>query len=326
MASEEITIKVPHRISGFFQIVEGESGRPFEDISRVGSRGGGPALTAFGTTRVRVKPTEHNSTENRPDLVRVVINGKDDTAAAKTSQYVASQLLPRNQEPVNVEIFHTFDLPIGCGYGASGAGALGAAIGLVMLLDLPYSMNEAGRIAHVAEVMNKTGLGTVGGQLCGGFSITTRAGFPFTMDKLLHDPALRVVCGTFGKIPTSDILKNWDFKNRITKYGKKALALLMERPTVRKFMDVSWEFVEAVGFGDVSELQLEDTMSLIHELNQMEVHGASMNQLGRSVFCCCEAAREEAVLEVFESYQPSIQIFPLSVCDTGPQVTARREV
>ena len=44
--------------------------------------------------------------------------------------------------PKIIEIYHEFELPVECGYGASGSGALGAIFGLNKLLGLKLSYLE----------------------------------------------------------------------------------------------------------------------------------------------------------------------------------------
>ena len=77
---------------------------------------------------------------------------------------------------IAIIIKHTFDLPIGAGYGSSGAGALGIALGLNKILDLGLEDLEAAKYAHIAEVENHTGLGTAGGQFIGGFTLSIITG------------------------------------------------------------------------------------------------------------------------------------------------------
>ena len=112
-----------------------------------------------------------------PSKCTITINGSESTKTAKTTFYVFSHYTSLIKQPVDIEIHHKYELPLGAGYGSSGCGAIGSSFGLNYLLNVGLSYNQAGRIAHIAEVMNKTGLGTVGGQLTGGISITTKAVF-----------------------------------------------------------------------------------------------------------------------------------------------------
>lgn len=310
---DQITILVPHRISGFFQIVESGGGRPVSDISKVGSRGGGPSLTAYGKTKIKIKdildPDERSKCE-------IFINGKKCTESAKTTFYVFSHIINLFKTPVKVEIKHDFEMPLGAGFGASGCGAIGAAFGLNFLLNVGLSYNNTGKIAHIAEVMNKTGLGTVGGQLTGGLSITTRAGFPFELDRILVPPKTKIVCGSFGPIFTETIIADPEHKEIIKKAGAVAMSELMKFPLFENFIKISRQFVEQTGLLEGSEMAT--TKNLIDDLNKLDIYGASMNQLGKSAYCLCKEKDLKRVLEVFETYKPDIFIKSLEICEIGP--------
>ncbi|OLS13505.1 MAG: hypothetical protein RBG13Loki_2876 [Promethearchaeota archaeon CR_4] len=306
-----VIVDVPHRISGFFEPVDVKLGRSVEDLARVGSRGGGPALTMFGHTTIKLLPT--TPSESR---CHIFINGEDVTTEAKTTAVVFQQFLDYLKTPVEVEIRHDFDLPIGCGYGASGAGAIGAAVGLTCVLGLPLTLNQAGRIAHIAEVMNKTGLGTVGGQLFAGFNITTHAGYPFILDKLIIPPGTKVICGSFGPVYTKSILSSWEWKEKIRSVGAKSFETLFTWPNLQNFMDVCRKFVADVGMLDA--LHLDNVKNLMDELNTLKIYGASMNQLGQSVYAICNVKQATAVKKIFEKHEVTKGPWELEVCYQGP--------
>ena len=52
-------------------------------------------------------------------------------------------------------------MPLGCGFGLSGAAALATAYALNEYLSLGKAREALAMIAHVAEVENRTGLGDV---------------------------------------------------------------------------------------------------------------------------------------------------------------------
>ena len=58
-------------------------------------------------------------------------------------------------------------LPLGCGFGLSGASALAAAYAINKLLKLRKSKRDLAVIAHTAEAQNKTGLSDVLNQFYG---------------------------------------------------------------------------------------------------------------------------------------------------------------
>ena len=222
------------------------------------------------------------------------------------------------KNPINVEIRHKYDLPIGAGYGSSGCGAIGTSFGLNYLFDVGLSYNQAGKIAHVAEVMNKTGLGTVGGQLTGGISITTKAGYPFEMDRIFYPPNVKILCGSFGSIPTQSIIGDPLHKAKIKQAGAKAMHAILKNPLFTEFIRISQKFVQEIGILESSQMQ--DVKELITTLNKLDVYGASMNQLGKSVYCFCKKENSRKIMEVFQSYSPST-LKELNVCETGPLVS-----
>ena len=155
---------VPAHISGFFQVCEAS------DPERMGSRNCGPCLDIGVHTEVKIEPANRTS-------VNVFINNKR-TPAAKTTLAVIEKLLAIVREPLEVKVAHSCQVPIGAGYGASGAGALGAALALSKALGLRLSRKRLATVAHVAEVNCRTGLGDVGAQALGGLVIGLEPGAP----------------------------------------------------------------------------------------------------------------------------------------------------
>ena len=312
---DKINVLVPHRISGLFQIVESGGGRPMNNLSEVGSRGGGPSLTAYGKTSIEIIDILDSGDRSNCEIF---INGKNVTDTAKTTFYVFSHYISLFNQPVKVRISHKFDMPIGAGFGASGCGAIGSSFGLNYLLNIGLSFNQAGKIAHIAEVMNKTGLGTVGGQLTGGLSITTKAGYPFELDKILVPPNTKIICGSFGPISTGSIIGDPHHKEIIKSAGAWAMKELMSHPVFQTFIDVSRKFVDKIKL--LENVEMKETKELIDDLNKLNIYGASMNQLGKSVYCFCKFEHEKKVLEVYESYCKNSKLYvkSLEVCNKGP--------
>ena len=50
VSKKKIIVEVPHRISGFFEIVDEINGVMIEDPQKIGSRGSGFCLSAVGKT------------------------------------------------------------------------------------------------------------------------------------------------------------------------------------------------------------------------------------------------------------------------------------
>src|SRR5271157_3870886 len=159
--ARKVVVDVPHRISGFFKIVDHTLPLDYglDDLLSIGSRGGGPCLSECGVTAIEID--EHGESGS----VKIFINGEDCADGAKTTRSVLKWMAGEAVNDIAITIKHDFPMLMGAGYGSSGSGALGTAIALNVLLDMGLSLNDCGKFAHCAEVENKTGLGTIGGQV-----------------------------------------------------------------------------------------------------------------------------------------------------------------
>ena len=309
---KKILVEVPHRISGFFEIVDTIDGIKMDDPVRIGSRGAGFNVSMLGKTMIKMRESDKNINNN----IEIFINGIQVDARAETTHYIVEYIKQYLKKPFNLRIDHFFELPVGCGYGASGSGALGTIFGLNHLLNLKLSYRENGRIAHIAEVINKTGLGTVCGLLSGGLCMLKEPGYPCVSERIKLPKNLKIICGSFGMIHTKTILTDPILNLRIKEAGKRALKNLSQEPNVKSFVRESINFVEETEILEL--LNLTKLKSLIENLNKLNIIGASMNQLGRSVYAICKQQNEKEVLEVFDSYTPEIKVFNTSISARKP--------
>ncbi len=288
---------VPGRISGFFVICDTDpDGTTITDLSKLGSQGGGPCLEVGGITSAEIEKADHTKIE-------VYINGEK-TKEAQTTETTVNFFLDLIKEPKKVVIRHDFEIPIGCGFGASGAGALGTVTALnesVGIREKRLTLMKIGEIAHKAEVKCKTGLGTVGGMLNGGFAITLAPGFPFTLDYIPFPEDIRLISGWFGPILTKHILSDASIKETINNNGRLSLKKLLTEPSLDNFMKVSREFAEKTG---MMTDRVEEALS---ELDKAELIGKStMNMLGEAVFALIKNKHEDAVKDILSSFTENI--------------------
>ena len=312
--NDKIIIKVPHRISGFFEIVDKINGNKIEDPERIGSRGAGFNLDAVGRTEISVKDLD----EGDDIHCRIYINDQEMNEKAETTSYIFDYIKNFIKKPIEVLIKHYFDLPVGCGYGASGSGALGTIYGLNHILNLGIDDKEKGRIAHVAEVVNRTGLGTVCGQLAGGLCLLKQPGYPCSYESIECPKDLLVICGSFGMIHTKSILTDPVLNLKIKEAGRIASTNLSSNPNITTFIKESIKFVNKTKILDI--LELHQVKELMDGLNRLNILGASMNQLGRSVYAICTKKQEREVVEIFESFKPDVKIYRSSINNQGPQI------
>jgi len=245
---------VPSHITGFF------AARRQDDPQKSGSIGCGLALALGATTTIETSPK-----------TEIVLNGQ--VSEAPVSSFVVDRLA---KSPLRVKT--ELDMPLGSGFGASGAGALGCAYALNAHFDLGLTANQAAAVAHVAEVTNRTGLGDVIGQNTGGLVIRLKPGAPGIgqVDRI-PVPPLKVDYVVRGPISTKDILSDQTAMKAINMAGKAALKDLLKRPTLRDFMLLSRRFTAQSGLASDWAL---DAIEAVEASGGM----ASMIMLGDAVF------------------------------------------
>ncbi|UZE92835.1 MAG: GHMP kinase [Methanosarcinales archaeon] len=246
----------PSHITGFFEICESEN------IERMGSRGCGFTLHAGTMTEVVAKDGE---------AISIQLNGIP--KEAPTTEFVVRELTTKP-----VEVRSKIDVPIGCGFGASGAGALSTALALNEALSLNFTYKQVAKVAHIAEVENKTGLGDVIAQSTGGVVIRKEPGAPGigVVDRI-HVGDVKIDYVVFGEINTKDVLKDADMRRGINKAGREAMKELLQRPTFDEFIQLSKKF--AIQTGLLSS-RAADAIEAVESMGGM----ASMVMLGDAVF------------------------------------------
>ncbi|MFX0057253.1 MAG: hypothetical protein ACFE85_05585 [Candidatus Hodarchaeota archaeon] len=312
--NNKVIVEVPHRISGFFEIVDEKNGKLIENPVEVGSRGAGFNVNAMGKTIVSYKSLD----VKEESKCKIYINNRELNQSAETTNYIFDYIKNLIIPSLDVKIEHFFDLPVGGGFGSSGSGALGTIFALNSLLNLELSFKERVKIAHISEVVNKTGLGTVCGQLGGGLCILKEPGYPCVHENIKIPNNLNVICGSFGKIQTKAILSDPILKLKIKNAGKLALKKLLLEPSVKNFIKSSIYFVKQSNIREI--LGLEEIIELMDSLNKLEIIGASMNQLGRSIYAFCRKNNTNNIFEILESYKPEIQIYNLKI-NCGRSIT-----
>lgn len=267
----------PAGITSFFEICDTKiNGEPIKNPLKIGARGGGFVIDKGVTTRVLTRHSKKNQ-------ISVSINRKV-TPGAETTKAVVNKLLHKAEQFCDVKIDHNIEVPIGSGYGSSGAGALSTALALNKALELELTYNELGRIAHIAEVECKTGLGTVGPLMIGGCVLTVKSGAPGynCIDKIPLGPNYKLVSIYFGQILTKDIITMKERKSKINKWGNKTLDSILKRPTIENFMNSSKEFAEGIG------LMTNRVIKAVRSLENSGVIGVTQNMIGEAIHSIVE--------------------------------------
>ena len=251
----------PSHITGIFAICDDRN--PLYK----GSIGCGIVLEAGCVTEVSVDDT-------RPGI-EVEIEGAEE-GEASTTEYVCRRMA--GEYPIRVS--SRFEVPIGAGFGASGAGALSTALALNARLSLGMTLNEVAQIAHLAEVENNTGLGDVIAETYGGVVIRKKPGPPGIgmVDKIILPPEeVKISYVTFGVKATREILRDASIIRSVNEAGRAALKELLKKPDLDTFMRAARDFSLQTGL--MSE-RCRDAIEAV----EAEGKVASVAMLGETVF------------------------------------------
>lgn len=271
-------------ITGFFQLCDQPN-----DLLKKGSRGAGVSIVHGVTTTVRVKKSAKTS-------FKIIING-DVRSSAFVSEHVVNAFLFLVKGNYTILVEHDVRVPIGRGFGSSGAGALSLALALNEALNLNLTRFEAAQMAHIAEVKCITGLGTVIAETFGGLEIRVRPGAPGVgqIKSIPINEDYVVACLSLGPISTKKILTDENYRQRINEIGGNLIDELTKHPTLSNFMEFSRKFAEHLGL--ISKrlravLEETDNAGLI----------CSMAMLGESVFTIVKRDQVKEVQQIFNKH------------------------
>jgi len=288
----------PAGISSFFEICDRDpSGVLIRDPERIGARGGGFVINKGILTEV-------NIVEAKEKRVQVFINGKP-SPEAETTKTVVDILLEKVGGVYDVKVSHRVEVPIGAGFGSSAAGALGTALALSKALSINLTYNQMGRIAHVAEVKCRTGLGTVGPLMLGGCIVTVEPGAPgyALIDRIPVSSDHRIVVGFYRPVSTKEVLSSQEKRMVINEWGRRTVDKILADPSLENFMHASKEFAMQTGF------MSDRVRRLILAAEKAGAIGAAQNMVGEAVHALVTVDKAEKVVEAFERLLPHEKIF-----------------
>ncbi len=220
----------------------------------------------------------------RSEETTVFLNGVE--SEAPVTRKVVERLSP---SPVRVET--ELLMPLGAGFGASGAGALSSAYALNGAFGLGLFASGVGEAAHVAEVVSGTGLGDVIAQNTGGLVVRLSPGAPgLGIVDRIPVPPLKVDCLVRGPLSTEEVLSDPGTMREVNREGERALKELIKRPTLERFVSLSWEFALKSG---LARGWMEDAVEAVEAGGGM----AGMVMLGDAIFAL---DGEEALAEFGE--------------------------
>ena len=248
------SVFVPGHITGFFTIED-------HDITlKKGSCGAGFLMSRGVRTTI-----------SDSDELEIDVNQGGST--------VIDEVLKIMEIDTDFKVTQDIQLPIGAGFGTSAASALSLTLALNEFLDLGYSTDLCGQIAHMAEVNLGAGLGDVIAQTGYGLVLRVEPGAPGIGKIKSFEHDVFIAWKTFGGIETSSIIRNPHRHQVISDAGLKYLEYFEEKPSLKNFLDFSNRF------SNETKLMSDEVKNLVDYFNSRpDILGSSMGMLGNTVF------------------------------------------
>ncbi|MEF8780858.1 MAG: pantoate kinase [Haloferacaceae archaeon] len=246
------TAFAPGHVTAFFSVHRADP------AAAEGSRGAGIALSDGVTARVT--PADGGEPE-------IHLNGA--RATIESVRRVLDAL------DVDARVGLETPLPLGAGFGVSGAAALATALAANHRFECARRENDLVRIAHEAEVEAGTGLGDVVAQARGGVPIRLEPGAPGygSLDGI--PDRRRVEYVAFGELSTPEVLSGGT--ETLSAAGERALTAVLREPTLETLFAEGRQFAREAG---VSTPEVAEAIDAVADAGGE----ASMAMLGRSVF------------------------------------------
>jgi len=225
---------VASHITGFFTIHDEHS-----DPLYRGSRGAGFSISRGTTTMVEFSDDKKdhfyfNNNEVSSETANVTAN--------VLNQFITLTQLEKKRD-FGLSIFHEFDVPLSCGFGASASGALGCSFALNDLLDINLEEKTLYGIAHVSEINEGGGLGDILSLYKGGWEYRLKEGAPFIgkAENIVKN-GYNIATLSFGEISTKSVIRNKQWKEKINTVGGHFVDCIINDPSIKNFAKMSKEF------------------------------------------------------------------------------------
>lgn len=307
-------VLVPTAVSSFFTI-EGlnQKGEPEVPLQLAGARGGGFKLSAL--TRTRVKMTKEGK-----DSVYFNSRELQNTTTHKVIDIARESFNLKG----NFEVFHEVHISWGSGFGTSASTALGAAIAILYASGVRVTLKKPSQIAHEAEILAHTGLGTVGSLYsssgCGG--LITRAGGPgiCELEPFVEDYSkYQIVATTLRPREKAPILTSKEHIIRINRIGSMTLERILVNPTARSMLRESRRFAEETG------IMTEEVREICDLMMKNGAIASTQNMIGDAAHCVIDRKKSSLLAELLKKEYPAAVTCVCDFYEGGPRIVSRQQ-
>lgn len=238
----------------------------FEQATEMGSIGGGVNFEKGVTTFI-----EKNNSK--------AILWNNDKIEGNVTKTVISLFEEYYGKSIDVTISHKSEFGTGYGFSTSGAGALGTALGLDELYNTKIDKIDLFEIAHKAEILNHTGLGSVVGQITGGIEFRLSQGGPRLCKTRSISSNANLIVAMLGPLSTADVLTSKQQMKLVTRSGMESIQNIrdFQNVTIQSAIRMGRDFMEKCG------LMTDKIRKLIRELDNMDEIFSTMAMIGEAL-------------------------------------------
>ncbi|MCS7363989.1 MAG: pantoate kinase [archaeon GB-1867-035] len=225
-------------------------------------------------------------------------------------------ILPKDLGPYKIVVRQRIEVPIECGFGTSGASALALSFALAKAFNLKMTYLQIARIAHMADLECKTGLGTVAGIIAGGFRLALKPGAPGigVVDRIpICEDEYFIIAAAFGSISTRNVLSSRQKLKYINKLGKQTLRDILKDVSPENFMKCCKIFAFKSGF------MTSRVKKVIEAVEKAGAIGATQNMIGEAVHALVDKNNFDSVFNAFKRFFNEENIIVAKLDVVGPR-------
>ena len=238
---------------------------------------------------------------------------------AQTTRWAVEEFIKARDLTLAVGVDLRVGVPIAAGFGSSAAGTLATCRALADAANLPTTLNELGRLTHVAEVVNHTGLGTASALLTGGFNLVVEPGAPGIglVDKLFFPKDHSIICAYLGPTPTREALAKLGNASQVNEPARQALEAIRRTPDLTTFLR------EARSFGAKSGFESPKVSRIISLMMSTGAIGAAQNMIGEAVHAVAADSKVMRVVAAVRGEFPAAKVFATRLDDRGVRLVKK---
>lgn len=242
--------------------------------------------------------------------VEVAVDGDPGYRATTTKKALELLFADRGRPKGTLTLNQSMGVPVGCGFGASAAAAISAVYAAAAVTRLRLPKRELAYYAHVADIVEQTGLGTVSVTYNGtGAGAITKAGAPGVSRFLNvgYPEGTRIVTASLAPFKKSDAISRPRTVKRINELGDRALRTLVASPDIKTLASEGERFSGRLG------LMTPEVRDLAKLAKASGAAYASQNMIGHAIHAITTAARAGTVAAALRgsSPKPSVEVFEI---------------